>query len=97
VDGGDPIGRVDVLMDAPGSALVTWIERTEAGAELRMRRVQVGQEPGPVVSFAETTAARGAGFPRTILLPDGGVLAAWTDVTAEPRRLQLARLDPPSP
>jgi hypothetical protein len=97
VDGGDPVGRVDVIMDGPGAALVTWIERAGEGAELRMRRVRAGQEPGPPVVFAETAAARGAGFPRTTLLPDGGVLAAWTDVSIEPRTLRLARLDPPSP
>jgi hypothetical protein len=97
VDGGDPVGRVDVIVEPTGSALVTWLERTAEGAEVRMRRVAPGAPPGDAWVIAATSAARGAGFPRTVALPDGDVLAAWTDVSGDESRVQVARVRPRSP
>jgi hypothetical protein len=77
VDGGDPIGRVDVIMLADGDALVSWVERAGDGAEIRLRRMRP-QGGGTAWSVAATSAARASGFPRMALGRDRLVLA-WTE------------------
>lgn len=98
LDGGDPSGRVDVLLLDDGAAVVTWLERTGGDeAELRMARVtrdgliRVGRVAG-------TQAARASGFPRMAVAPwdPASVLLAWTDV-ADPdaSRVRLVRVELP--
>ena len=49
IDVGTPIGRVDVVQDASGSTLVSWIRETANGtAELVVRAVDRGGRTGPV-------------------------------------------------
>ncbi len=50
VGDGDPVGRVDLLMLEDGSALVGWVEKTKAGAELRARRVWPSGRRGAAVN-----------------------------------------------
>lgn len=97
VDDGNPVGRVDVVLEPSGAALVTWLERTAEGAEVRMRRVTPGDGAGPSVLVAATSAARSAGFPRMVPLAGGDVLAAWTDLTDEASRVRVVRVTPPAP
>jgi hypothetical protein len=77
VDDGDAMGRVDVALLADGSALVTWLERVEGGAEVRARRV-TPEGPGPAIVVTGTAAARASGFPRSARLGDR-VVFAWTE------------------
>jgi hypothetical protein len=97
IDAGDPVGRVAVVLEGSGDALVTWIERTAEGAEIRMRRVAPGAEPAAALVVAATSAARGAGFPRLAALGDGELLVAWTDLSGEASRVLVARVRPPAP
>ena len=39
IDDGKPIGRLDVVLLDEQTALVTWLEQTAAGGEIRARRV----------------------------------------------------------
>jgi hypothetical protein len=77
VDGGDPLGRVDVVLTSSG-ALVVWLERTAEGADVRARMVTSAGRTGAAATLAETRAQRPSGFPR-LAQYDGGVLLAWTE------------------
>lgn len=78
VDGGNPAGRVDVLLRADGVAIVSWIERVEGGAEVQVRAVRDGADPGPVAVVDAVSAERRSGFPRMAFAGDA-VVFAWTD------------------
>ncbi|MGK7312262.1 MAG: exo-alpha-sialidase [Candidatus Longimicrobiales bacterium M2_2A_002] len=76
VDDGGAMGRVDVIAVDGRGALVSWLERTDAGAEVRVRRVEP-DGVGPAFTVAGAAAARAAGFPRMVRAGDR-VLFAWT-------------------
>src|SRR5690606_16451429 len=90
VDGGDPIGRVDVALLDAGRALVVWLERSGSGAEVVARLVRIDGASGDASPIAETLAQRPSGFPR--LAPyAGGVLLAWTQ-PGDPSHVRAAVL-----
>jgi hypothetical protein len=100
VDDGKPLGRVDVVLaraaraDAgAASAVVSWLEQTEAGASLRVRRVSAAGGARPSVAVAGTSVARSSGFPRLALAGDG-LIVAWRDA-AEPPRIHTALVELP--
>jgi hypothetical protein len=77
VDNGGPLGRVDLALAADGSALVSWLEHVEGGAELSVRHVDGQGVMGPRLSVGVTDAGRPSGFPR--LVGDGErFYLAWT-------------------
>jgi hypothetical protein len=80
VDDGETTGRVGVLLLKDGSALVSWLEKTAAGAEVRLRRIWPGGRRGDSVSVAPTQAARASGFPRIVTAKDA-VVVAWVGGT----------------
>ena len=90
VDGGDPVGRVDVLLLDEDRALVVWLERTAEAAEVRGRlvtRAGVMSEPKVV---AAVKASRAGGFPRMARLGDD-VILAWNE-PGDPGRIRAVRL-----
>jgi hypothetical protein len=85
IDDGNPVGRVDVVRLADGSAVVAWLEATGTeGAEIRLRRVTRDGGVGPAWTLTRTSAARASGFPQLLGLAiedePGTFLAAWTEV-----------------
>jgi hypothetical protein len=84
VDDGSPLGRVDVLMLADGSAFVTWLERAEKGAEVRSRRIRPDGSRGKSITVAESSAARSSGFPQTAR-SGNEIIFAWTEPGAVSR------------
>ncbi len=103
IDGGKPLGRVDVALTPAGEAVVSWlaIDTTRpggAGAVVRLRRVSP-RGAGAPHSVAATGATRSSGFPRMALQADRLVLA-WVE-EGEPGRLRAAALPlaalPPPP
>jgi hypothetical protein len=90
VDGGDPVGRVDVLLLDEERALVVWLERTAGAAEVRGRLVtRDGAQSEPKV-IAAVKASRAGGFPRMARLGDD-VILAWNE-PGEPGRIRAVRL-----
>ncbi len=77
VDGGHPVGRVDVELLSDGGALVTWLEAGRAEALVRARRVQSNGRAARPWRVAESSDARSSGFPRTLRVGDE-ILFAWT-------------------
>ena len=77
VDGGAPLGRVDVLRVGSG-ALVSWLEAAgEKGAEVRVRHVGRDGTLGAVRVIATSSAERASGFPHLARAGDV-VVFAWT-------------------
>ncbi|MEK6301737.1 MAG: sialidase family protein [Acidobacteriota bacterium] len=88
VDEGAPVGRVDVLMLADGSALISWLERTPKGGEVKVRLVRPGGSRGQSITIAESSAARASGFPQMARAGDE-IIFAWTD-PGTPSRIRTA-------
>lgn len=79
VDGRAPGGRVDLLMTEDGSAIVSWLERVDGAAEVRLRRVSPEGEMSEPLVVSRTGAERASGFPR-MALAGSDVVLAWTAV-----------------
>jgi hypothetical protein len=90
VDANEPLGRVDVVLDANGDALVAWVAAEGKAAAIRLARVSPAGRIGSAVTVAPTEASRASGFPR--LERTGAMLVlAWVEA-AEPFRLRAATL-----
>ena len=93
VDDGRPIGRVDVVLkDEGGTAVVSWLEQTNAGASVRLRRVDAGGASASH-TLAGSSTARSSGFPR-MAVSDGELVVAWRDAS-EPAQLKSAIVELP--
>ena len=90
VDDGKPAGRVDVVMLDRETALVTWLEQTANGAEIRARRVPRHGNAPPSMKIADSATARAAGFTR-IARTGEDVWFTWTEHGAESKRIHVAR------
>jgi hypothetical protein len=101
VDDGDPVGRVALVLLDPskdggaGDALVTWLERTEGAAEVRVRRITPAGDRSDARTVAVSTEARASGFPRMVRSGDHLVFA-WTRVGEVPR-VEVATAPLPKP
>lgn len=95
IDGGLPIGRVDVQLGDSARAIVAWLERTDStNAELRLRAVMPNGALSAPVTLAQTSGARGSGFPRMTLQRynnEQALIAAWT-ITGDSARVHVARV-----
>jgi hypothetical protein len=80
VDDGNPIGRVDVVALNSGAALVSWLEKTDKGAQVRVRRVNPDGTRLTSIVVSETSTARSSGFPR-MELTGNQVVITWTDAS----------------
>jgi len=95
IDGGLPVGRVDVQLGDSGKAVVAWLERTDsANAELRLRvATPNGALSAPMV-VAATSPSRASGFPRMAVQRHGtgaALIVAWT-APADASRVHVARV-----
>ena len=87
VDEATPVGRVDVLMLHDGSALVSWLERTAKGGEIKVRQVKPDGSRGQAITVAKSSAARVSGFPQ-MARAGTEIIFAWTD-PATPARVHI--------
>ena len=78
IDGGNPVGHVDVASLATGAAVVSWIERTGQGSRVHLRQVGANGVAGSPVNVSGTAGARSGGFPR-MKRSGNEVVIAWTD------------------
>ncbi|HEX2489572.1 MAG TPA: sialidase family protein [Blastocatellia bacterium] len=77
VDGGNPTGRVDVLLLDDGGALVCWLEKLPEGGAVRVRRVRPDGKLDEAVTVAPSGTARSNGFPQMVRA-GGELIFAWT-------------------
>jgi hypothetical protein len=87
-DDGDPLGRVATVMLEDGSAIVSWLERTEPAAEIRVRRVAADGRRSAATLVAVTGHERASGFPRMVR-SGSRLVFAWTE-PGSPRRIHVA-------
>jgi hypothetical protein len=90
VDDGKPAGRVDVVMLDETTALVTWLEQTGTGAEIRARKVLRGGGTQPSVRIAASSMARASGFTRLARLGNE-VWFTWTGHDGASTKVHVAR------
>ncbi len=90
VDARDPLGRVDVALDANGDALVLWVGSEGKSAAIRLARVTPAGRVGPALPVAATDASRSSGFPRVERAGDT-LVVAWIEAS-EPPRLRAATI-----
>ncbi len=97
VDLGKPLGRVETVVLADGSAVVLWLElgQAENAAGLYARRLFPDGRLSAPALLAESSQARASGFPRAALRPDGRILMSYTRA-GEKSRVSLLAFDPAS-
>jgi hypothetical protein len=93
VDDGTPIGRVDVGLLDDGTAVVSWLERTETAAEIRVRRFAASGESGPSSAVATASRERPSGFPRMVR-QGRELFFAWSS-PGKPGQVRVARATVP--
>ncbi len=76
-DAGSAIGRVDLSWTQSGY-LLSWMQQTREGAQLRLAHGSGSTGPGNVDRLLSLDGGRSSGFPKILGLPDGRVLLAWT-------------------
>jgi hypothetical protein len=89
VDEGDPLGRVDVAATESGGAIVTWIEHTSRGGEVRARQVDAGGQTREPVTVGKTSLGSASGFPR-VERSGHSIVFAWTDTNEHRIRTAVA-------
>jgi hypothetical protein len=89
IDGGSPVGRVEVTMLDDASAAIVWLERKGKDAEVRVRRVTPDGGLAAPVAVATTSPARASGYPSITAENGRDVLVAWTE-TGPPGRVRAA-------
>lgn len=85
IDLGRPLGRVDCVVLADGTALVTWLENsgTEKEGGIFVRALSPTGELSAPALLASTTTARASGFPRVTLLSDASPARLLLSYTRE--------------
>jgi hypothetical protein len=90
VDANGPLGRVDVVLDENGDALVLWVASEGKAAAIRLARVSPAGRLGPARTVSATETSRSSGFPR-IERTGGTLVLAWVE-PGEPFRIRAATL-----
>lgn len=88
-DDGSPLGRVDVELLADGTALVSWLERAQVEAEIRVRRLAPSGTASRSQAVAAASRERPSGFPRMVRQGDE-IVFAWTQ-PGNPGRVLVAK------
>jgi hypothetical protein len=88
VASGDVTGRVDVALLDDGRAVVSWLQPSADGAEIRAQPFNLAGPAGASLTVAASTVQRASGFPQMVRA-GGGLLFAWTDA-GEPSRVRTA-------
>ena len=90
IDGGNPVGRVDVEWTSDGRAIVCWLEyQDNKTAQLLARTVSKEGKTAPPFVIAITSTARASGFPRMARFGKD-IYFAWTEMETQ-SRIRFAR------
>ena len=93
IDDGSPRGWAGVAVLGDGSAAVSWVERVEGGAELRVRRVTGDGRTGASLPVASAPAGRSAvGVPKLVRTSDR-LIFAWRDGGVRTGLMPASHLD----
>jgi hypothetical protein len=89
LDADGSLGRVDVALLPDGSAVASWIESSDKGGRIAVRRVAPNGEVSPPATVATVSAGRISGYPR-MAFHAGELVFAWTEGDASTTRVQTA-------
>jgi len=78
VDSGKPVGRVDIIAQASGEALVSWMEQAPEGTQVRVRLVHSDGTMGEPIIATAGSKVKFAGVPH-MAMSGKQVVLAWTD------------------
>ena len=95
LDTDKPLGRVDLVLDPRGNAIVSWLGRDPvdpARSALRLRRLDPSAPAGAAITVSTTTADRASGFPRLLLADGEQLLIAWVQPGSAGARLRAVRM-----
>jgi len=88
VAAGRVAGRVDVALLEDGRAVVSWLDESAGGAEIRVQPFTRAGVAGLPVTVARSSAERSSGFPQ-MMRTGNRLLFAWTDA-GEPLQLRTS-------
>jgi hypothetical protein len=91
VDDGNPLGRVDILLHSEKEALVSWLEKTKEGAEIRAISVTAKGKEGESIVISKLSASRSSGFPKMTKAGER-LLLAWTQVDSISTTIKTAEI-----
>ena len=78
VDPSGAMGRVDVVLDDSGQAIICWLDSTLMAGAIVACRVSPDGNMGKIVTLAGTSTARSSGFPKLGRVGDD-LLLIWTE------------------
>jgi len=81
----DALGRVDVVHDGNGGAIVCWIGATDQDAAIFVGQVRAGGTMGEAVRVADVSSSRASGFPKIAWTAGKNLLVVWTAVGEDGR------------
>jgi len=90
VDRNGPLGRVDVVLDENGDALVLWVASEGKAGAIRLARVTPAGKVGTALAVSATETSRSSGFPR-LERAGSKLVITWVE-PSEPFRLRAATL-----
>jgi hypothetical protein len=90
VDSDLPLGRVGIVLDENGDALITWVAAEGKAAAIRLARVTARGRKGAPIKIAGTEMSRAGGFPR--VARSGSLLVVTWVESGEPSRIRAATL-----
>jgi hypothetical protein len=90
IDSDLPLGRVGIVLDENGDALITWVAAEGKAAAIRLARVTARGRKGANIKIAGTEMSRAGGFPR--LARSGSLLVVTWVESGEPSRIRAATL-----
>lgn len=93
---GTAMGRVDLAWHGRGFVL-SWLDGSDAGAELRLAAFRDGIEPVAETALERLSGARTSGFPRLAGLGGEGLMVTWTGTDQGRRGVRVARIPPAAP
>ena len=89
LDADGSLGRVDVALLPDGSAVASWIEPSDTGGRIAVRRVTPAGEASAPATVATVTTGRISGYPR-MAFHAGELVFAWTEGGVAATRVQTA-------
>lgn len=89
IDGGDPIGRVSIIMVDAENALISWVEAFGEDAKVQVVKVNSGGKVSTPFVVTDFSRSRASGFPQMQVL-NNSVYFAWTNVEDTTTNIKVA-------
>ena len=89
----NPLGRVDVELISPETALISWLDKVDGKTAIQLQKIGRNGDMGEVFTLSETSEERSSGFPKMVIGDDTAYFA-WTEVGEQTQvRTAMVKLD----